>query len=197
MSEQYNHVFVFGAPFSPAKLWRVLTDGLSPLWDVLGRPARLVTLNIEDGLEKHTDIAGHIDQKLLQCSSSEISSIRGTESGLGTVQYYELAEHGVISISRPFRLLSSQMRLDWMRLLWSRLQPHEAIFAVSGREAELEASGIEAGIRDWVSLRSIPLLELAVVSESLASSAPPGTTPVSHGFLICLQSDESGGQGMH
>lgn len=197
MSEQYNHIFVFGHSLSRAELSRVIADGLSPVWGVLGRPAHLLTLNVDEGIEQHADVSSRIDENLLQCPSGAILSIRGVESGFGTVQYYELAKHGVISISRPFRLLSPQQRFDWMRLLWSRLQPEGAIFAVSGREAELEASDVEAGIRDWTKLRSVPLLELAVLSDSLVLEAPSGATPVSDGLLFWLQPDESGGLGTH
>ena len=197
MPEQYNHIFVFGYPLPAAGIARILADGVSPGWEVLGRPTQLMKLNVGQGIEQQTNVSGRIDESLLQGSPGTIFSVRGVESGLGTVQYYELGRYGAVSISRPLRLLSPRQRLDWMNLLWSRLRPAGAIFAVSGREAEIQASDVEVVIRDSTALRRIPLLELAVLSDSLVCGSHLGSTPVDHGVLIRLQPDDSGGAGTH
>jgi hypothetical protein len=197
MSEQYNHIFVWSAKLSGQVLSRILVDDLSPIWTVLGEPADLLALNVEEGTEDRAELSGKIDPSLLQYRPGTILSVRGTEYRMGTVQYYELAKFGVVSISRPFRMLSSQQRLEWMNLLWARLHPEGVDLAVSGREIEIEASDIEATLRDWTHLRSRPLIELLVLSQQLLPNGAPDAIPVAHGWLIQLQSDESGGRATH
>jgi hypothetical protein len=164
---------------------------------VIGRPAHLLALNVDEGTEVHTAVEALMDEELLQCRPGTVFSVRGTENQIGTVQYYELASYGVVAVSRPFHLLSFQQRIDWMRLLWTRLRPRGAFLAISGRELEVSVSDVQSGIRDWTTLRGVPLVELLVLSDSVVLGTPSDSIPIEHGFLVRLQSDESGGLGMH
>lgn len=197
MTEQYNHVFVWRASLSEAELLRVTTVDLTTVWQVFGQPADLLKLNVGEGTEEHINLSHGMQRNFLERSAGTILSIRGADDRMGTVQYYELANFGAITVSRPLALQSPQQRLDWMKLLWSKLQPQGVAFAVSGREVEIEASDAEAGLRDWRRLRGVPLAELLILSQGLVPTAPAEATPVANGWLIQLQSDTTGGRAMH
>jgi hypothetical protein len=198
VSEQYNVISVFRDRHSTEELAQILMGELRFVWSILGPPSELLAIDVEKRMETRKSLSHTIDAQDLKFQPGAILNFRGVHDKLGTVQCYEVLDRSLISVSRPFDLLPSQQRLNWVRAIWQRVRSRDAVVVVGGREVELGDSDLAEGFRDWRALRRVRSAEYLILSSLLTAAAPTDEgVPIGGATLLHLLSDESGGRCMH